>query len=216
MGEYKLVVWDVDGTLLNTSEGIIASAKYTIDRFGLEIPGKDVMKTYIGPPIQDSFARTLPIDVQMARSMADVFRERYKSEDLLKAFPYDGVIGLLRDLQAKGIKQAVATYKRQDYAERIVEHFGLSCYMDAVCGSDFEGTLNKADIIGNAIAAVGIHDKKRIVMIGDTGNDSLGAAKMGVDFIGVSYGFGVWDDADDAVRLAADVKEIRSILLGKE
>ena len=215
MGEYKLVVWDVDGTLLNTSDGIIASAKYAIDRFGLEIPGDDVMKTYIGPPIQDSFARTLPVDEQMAKDMADVFRERYKSEDLFKAYPYDGVISLLRELQANGIKQAVATYKRQDYAKSIVEHFGMSCYMDAVCGSDFAGNLTKADIIGNAIAAVGIYDRKRIVMIGDTVNDSLGAAKMGVDFVGVSYGFGVWDDTD-VVSLAADVNDIRMILLGKE
>lgn len=215
MREYKLVIWDVDGTLLNTSEGIIDSAKYTIDRFGLEIPEEDVIKTYIGPPIQDSFARTMSVGMQKARSMADVFRERYKSKDLLKAFPYDGVISLLMELQAKGMKQAVATYKRQDYAERIVEHFGMSCYMDAVCGSDFAGNLTKADIIGNAIAAVGIHDKKSIIMIGDTRNDSLGAAKMGVDFLGVSYGFGVWDDVDDALRLAANVNDIRTILLGK-
>lgn len=190
INKYDLVIWDVDGTLLNTAEGIIVAAQYAIGQMGYDIPAEEVMKTYIGPPIQDSFARTLSISKEKAIEMANLFRQRYKERDLFKAVPYDGIVSVCESLYKSGIRQAVATYKRQDYANSIVDYFGLSKYMDVVCGSDIEGKLTKSDIILNAISESGIDNLNKILMIGDTNNDAIGAQKQGVDFMAVTYGFG--------------------------
>ena len=95
-----------------------------------------------------------------------------------------------------GIKTAVATYKRQDYAEKILKHFGFDKVCDVICGSDFEGKLTKKDIIKNAMDSLGIVDRKRAVMVGDSDNDAQGADELGIPFIGVTYGFGFDDKAD--------------------
>ena len=195
INKYDLVVWDVDGTLLNTAEGIITSAQYIIHQMGYNMPSEEIMKSYIGPPIQDSFARTLPISKENAMEMANAFRERYKKYDLLKAVPYEGVLSVCETFFKRGIGQAVATYKRQDYADIIVDYFGFSKYMNVVCGSDNKGDLTKSDIIFNAVRESGVENFERVLMIGDTINDSIGAKKQGIDFMAVTYGFGFKNDA---------------------
>lgn len=190
MRRYDAVIFDLDGTLLDTSEGIIRSVSHVIELRKLPHISEDVIRTFIGPPMQRSFARVFGMDAVTANAAADDFRNRYKDTDLLLARPYDGIYDTLRALDGAGVKCAVATYKRQDYAERILVHFGFDRLLGAMCGADFEGKLTKKDIIENAIKAVGVTDKKRAVMVGDSDNDAMGAEEIGVDFIGVTYGFG--------------------------
>lgn len=187
---YKCVVFDVDGTLLDTSEGLISAVRYTIEQFGLDPLDEDVIKTFIGPPIQNSFKRVYGFEDNKINEMASVFRNRYKSEDLLKAKPYDGIYKVFETLTANGIKPAIATYKRQDYAIKILEYFHFDRYTDCMYGADFEGKLKKQDIIELALEDAGITDYSEAVMVGDSDNDAIGAEKIGVDFIGVTYGFG--------------------------
>ena len=130
------------------------------------------------------------MDATEAGRAADLFRDRYKESDLLLATPYDGIFDVIKALSDAGVSSAVATYKRQDYAEKILTHFGFDRVCDAICGSDFEGKLSKKDIIENAIRQLGVTEKKRAVMVGDSDNDAIGAKELGVDFIGVTYGFG--------------------------
>lgn len=190
MCKYELVIFDVDGTLLDTSEGIIASAKYAIKKFGYQIPSREILRTYIGPPIQKSFANSLGVSEDDSNKMAECFRKRYKDIDLLKAERYEGILEAFKELANSGCKLAIATYKRQDYAEKIVDYFGFTQYTSLIFGSDFEGKFSKADIIRNAIKASGITDYKKVVMVGDTENDAVGASELGIDFIGVTFGFG--------------------------
>lgn len=211
MSKYDLVIWDVDGTLLNTAEGILSSAVYTIECENMILPSHEIMKTYIGPPIQKSFANTLNVSSQKASSMAEVFRQHYKKFDLFKAYPYKGILELLCLIKQLKIKQAVATYKREDYAYKILQKFAMAEHMDSICGSDFAGLLNKADIIKNAINNMHFVPSKRIVMIGDTENDLLGAESAGIDFIGVAYGFG-FKNKIDGVKIALDVNDLKRLL----
>lgn len=189
MRKYEIAVFDVDGTLLDTSEGVLAAAKYTIQKFGYPMPEPEVLRSYIGPPIQDSFAKTYGLTKEQADEMAAEFRLSYKGENLIKAKPYEGIYELMDQLVQRGIKIAVATYKRQDYAESILKHFGFDRYSNILYGSDFEGKLKKVDIIRKCMEDLGSTDYSNAVMIGDSWHDANGAEQLGVDFIGVTYGF---------------------------
>lgn len=198
MPHFDLAVFDVDGTLLDTTEGVLSSVKYTIDHFGFEPLSEQKLKKFIGPPIQNSFAHAYGLSGDILQEIAGVFRERYKDEDLLKAKPYDGIYEAMDMLADKGVKIAVATYKRQDYAEKILHHFGFDRYTEIMYGADHENKLKKRDIIEKCIKDSGISDYSSVVMIGDSDNDAIGAQDIGVNFIAVTYGFG-FDSVEDAM-----------------
>lgn len=189
MQKYKALLFDLDGTLLDTSEGITSSVKYTIDCMGFEPISDERIKSFIGPPIQNTFKKVYNLNDEDTSKTAAIFRERYSTVDLLKAKPYDGVLETLAKLKKDGYYIGVATYKREDYAKKIVDHFGISQYCDVIEGSDFDGKLSKADIINICIDKLNV-SKSEILMVGDTENDKIGAENAGVDFLPVTYGFG--------------------------
>ena len=217
MRNYDAVVFDLDGTLLDTSEGIFSSVGYVISTLGLPMPSPEVMRTFIGPPIQKSFMRVFGFSKEDGDKAANMFRDRYKDDDILLAVPYDGIFETIEKLKEGGVKCAVATYKRQDYAEKILKHFGFDRICDCICGSDFEGKLAKKDIIENAIGNMGVTDHSRVVMVGDSDNDAQGAEGINVPFIGVTYGFGFATDDDvnefANIGIAATPIDIAGIVL---
>jgi phosphoglycolate phosphatase len=188
---YKIILFDLDGTLLDTSSGIIAAIRRTVSELKLEPLSMEVLRTFIGPPVQNSFARVYGMSKDDADATAAVFRNYYKqSEYLLQAIPYDGIYKVCDTLTKRDISVAVATYKRQDYAEVILNHFGFNKYTKAFYGADFEGKLTKSDIILQCLNDYGISDTSRALMIGDTSHDAIGAQNLQIPFLGVSYGFG--------------------------
>lgn len=216
MGKYDLVIFDVDGTILDTSEGITSAVKYTIDKFGFGELKNDVIRTFIGPPIKESFARVYGLDDENSNELTAVFRNHYKDVDLLKAKLYDGILGVFDNNKMLGITSAVATYKRQDYAEKIVRHFGFDEYTDIIFGADNDNKMKKNDIIEKCIAEAGITDYKRVLMVGDSENDAIGANILGVNFLGVTYGFGFRTKEEvyaiGAVYAADNAYEIQSFI----
>ena len=215
---YKLAVYDLDGTLLDTAEGVLAAAKYTIKQFGFRELDDNQMNSFIGPPIQESFAKAYHLEGDILQDIATVFRNRYKNADLLKAVPYDGIYDSLQSLQDNGIKLAVATYKREDYALKILEYFGFDKYFDVMHGADHNNVLRKADIVEKCINEIGMIEKKSVVLVGDTVSDETGAKKVGIDFIGVTYGFGYHDiqarDKAGAIGFASSPLDVKDIILG--
>ena len=134
---YRGIIFDLDGTLLDTAKGVLESVLYTTKTMGYEPPREDMMKTFIGPPIKHSLIKVYGIDEEEANRATEIFRNRYKDYDLLKATPYDGLIELLRSLKREGYLIGVATLKREDYALTLLEHYQISNYCDCICGSDF-------------------------------------------------------------------------------
>jgi len=187
--KYELVIFDVDGTLLDTSEGVLSSVKYTIERFGFDMPDDKQLRTFIGPPIQRSFADTFGLSGDIIQEMTAVFRDRYKGDDLIKALPYEGIYECFDRLESNGIKTAIATYKRDDYAQRIMKHFHFDDHTKIIHGADDNNKLSKSDIIEICINESGI-PKEKVLMVGDTDNDATGAEGIGVDFLAVTFGFG--------------------------
>lgn len=207
--KYKLVIFDLDGTLMDTSSGILMAVKDTIKEHGMPELGEDKIKTFIGPPIQWSFEAQYGISKEEAQRMADTFRALYSTKHLLGAVPYPGIYDLLKALNEKGMKSAIATYKREDYALRLLKHYHFDDYTDIMYGGDNDGTLKKRDIIQKCIDTAGVKDLCEVVMVGDTLHDSNGAKELGVDFIGVSYGFGFHgEDAKGIESMAETTEEI--------
>lgn len=195
---YDLAIFDLDGTLLNTAKGIEAALRHTLTALGCQMPYDLPLQNYIGPPIEQAFTELCGLEGETLHTAANHFRTQYSTHDLLKATPYSGIFDLLRSIRALGIKTAVATYKRQTYARRLLRHYGFDSYFEVIHGSDGEGRLKKKDLIQVCIKEFGAHDLRRTVMIGDTQEDARAATEAGVDFIAVTYGFG-FQAAKDAL-----------------
>lgn len=186
---YRAIIFDVDGTLIDGTEGIISSVKYIIHKFGLPELDEAVLKSFIGPPIQDSLKHIYNLDEKEVQVLADEFRNKYKTEDVYKAEVYEDVFELMSLLKESGYKIGVATFKREDYAISLLENLGLAEFCDEICGADNDNVLKKADIIRNCLDKLGLNSKE-CLMIGDSPIDAVGAEINGMDFIGLTYGFG--------------------------
>lgn len=205
--KYKLVIFDLDGTLMDTSPGILLAVKDTIKEHGMPALSEEKIRTFIGPPIQWSFEAQYGISKEEAQCMADTFRALYSTKHLLGAVPYPGIYDLLQALNERGMKSAIATYKREDYALRLLKHYHFDDYTDIMYGGDNDGTLKKHDIIQKCIDTAGVKNLNEVVMVGDTLHDSNGAKELGVDFIGVSYGFGFHGEDTKGIDFMANTTE---------
>lgn len=217
---YDLAVFDLDGTLLDTSRGILAALSDTLAEYGrVDVPDED-LTAFIGPPIEVALRELLGLRDEALDRAASRFRTRYREKHLKKAAPYTGILPLLEMLTALGIQKAVATYKREEYARNLLCHFGFTERIPVIFGSDRAGLLQKSDLIRRCMAASGINDPTRTVMIGDTAEDARGAKEVGCDFIAVTYGFGFTTvekaKALGPVGIAESPMDILPYVIGKE
>lgn len=215
MNKYKAVIFDLDGTLLDTSEGIVKSTRYTIDALGFPPLSMERLLAFIGPPVKRSFQATFHLSEEEAIRAMNMFREHYSAHDLYSAKVYDGIFDLLKYLQEHQIKIGVATYKREDYAADLLAHFNIAGYCDSIKGADKEGRYTKSDIVRNCMESLEAAPR-HTVLIGDSDNDAIGAKEAGIDFIGVTYGFGFQNERDfqglDKIGIAFSPYEIKKYI----
>lgn len=185
----KAVLFDLDGTLLDTTVGVIESAQYAAKMMGYSNLSYTKWLTFVGPPIQSSFIKYFGCTREEAQKAANIFRDYYKRVALFKATPYDGIFEVCEVLKQRNIEIAVATYKREDYAVKLLCHFGFDKYCKFMHGADNNNILTKTDIINLCISEMEV-SKEYCVLIGDTDYDARGAVQVGISFIGVTYGFG--------------------------
>lgn len=186
---YKAILLDLDGTLLDTTPGVLYAVKYTIKELELRMPTEDILKLFVGPPMQLSFERHFGMAKDKALECANLFRKNYKRKSLLKANLYPFVLETLDVLRREKYKLAVATNKSHDNAMKILEYFGILDYCDCAMGSDCGGNLKKADIIKECLMKLD-ETPECSVYIGDSIFDLEGAEAVGMDFIAATYGFG--------------------------
>lgn len=208
----KTILFDLDGTLTDSGEGIINCAILALQHFGLPIPSREEMRVFVGPPLQESFIRHgVPAD--RAEEAVRVYRSRYIPIGKFENTPYPGIREMLEALKAEGHKLYVATSKPEAMSIEILEHFDLAKYFDRICGAtmDFSRSSKEA-VIAYLLEQNGKPDN--MVMVGDTKFDVLGAAVHGIPAIGVSWGYGEIADmeAAGAIAIAHNARELLELL----
>ena len=212
---YSHLFFDLDGTLTNPKEGITRSVEYALKAFGIQVENRDSLCCFIGPPLVESFQKYYHFTPEQAQQGLIKYRERFSTQGIWENEPYPGMEELLQALKRAGKILAVATSKPTVFAEQILEHFGYRHYFDFISGSQLDGTHNqKEEVIANALSAFFI-PKEKALMIGDTRYDVEGAARCGIDCVGVVYGFGSRRSLEQAgaAALVDCVEDLRRFLL---
>lgn len=228
---YKYCLFDLDGTLTDPKEGICKSAQYGLHKMGIEEPDIDKLEPFIGPPLWDSFMQFYGMSREDADKAVKFYRERFSTVGLYENEVYDGVADMLDALKDRGVMLAVASSKPTDFVEKILEHFDLARFFDAVVGSNMDGTRSaKSEVVEEALLSLYFgkeHTGKKLMdcedkmsetaMIGDRKFDIEGAHAMGIVGIGVEYGYAAKGELREAGadRIAKTVTELEAILLGE-
>ena len=210
--KYNTVLFDLDGTLTDPKEGITRSFAYALKQYGIEEDPDNLTKV-IGPPLYDSFIDFYGFTREESEKAVWKYREFFSTKGIFENTVYDGIPGLLKTLKEHGFKIAVASSKPTVYVKRILEHFGIEQYFDAVVGSELDGSrIEKPDIITEAVRQLG-SEPGRTVMVGDRKYDVIGAGEFGIDSIGVSWGYAFPGELDCASAVADTVEELKELLI---
>lgn len=214
--KYDTILFDLDGTLTDSSPGIINSIKYALNELGKEIPDEATFQKFLGPPLIYSFKNFCGFDDELANRAVKLYRQRYDRYCDIENALYDGICDTLDRLCTAGMRLIVATSKPDVYAGRIVSHFNLDKYFDAVCGATLDESRNtKTMVMKYALESCNITDLEHTLMVGDRKHDIEGAKNVGIDSMGVLYGYGDLAELQTAGAdyIASTVSEIADIIL---
>jgi phosphoglycolate phosphatase len=209
------VLFDLDSTLTDPREGIVACLKYALLGLGHNCPSDLDLARFIGPPLQESFAVLLhSTDPKQINAAVELYRQRFSSKGMLENSVYPGIHSALTTLRGHALP-FVTTSKPRVFAERIGEHFGLKEYFCAIYGSELDGTRSdKSDLVAHVLKAESLSPHST-VMVGDRAHDIVGAKAHGVFPIGVLWGYGSYDElvAAGATTLCEQPEMLAKILL---
>lgn len=208
----KSILFDLDGTLTDSGEGIMNCAKLALEHYGLPIPSEAELRTFVGPPLHESFIR-FGVPAEEASNAIRIYRSRYIPIGKFENHPYEGIREMLEKLCSLGHKLYVATSKPEKMSIEILEHFDLAKYFTLICGATMDTSRSsKADVIAYLLEQTGRGDNT--IMVGDTAFDVLGAKAHGIATIGVSWGYGNVDDMvqSGAAAIANSVEELFELL----
>lgn len=200
--KYQYLFFDLDGTVIDPMQGITRSVAYALNHFGIVVNDLRELCPFIGPPLKDSFMEFYQFTEAQAEEAVKKYRERYSETGLYENEVYPGMAELLEQARRKGYQLMMATSKPDVFAGLILKHFHLDGYFSFVGGSGLDGSrYTKSDVIEYVIRENGITDLSKIVMIGDRKHDIIGAKAVGIDSIGVLYGYG---DREELTTVGAD------------
>ena len=214
---YHTILFDLDGTLTDSQEGIVNCVKYALESMGIQETDEEKLKLFIGPPLDDMFMEIYNFTPEQALQARIKYRERFADVGMYENKPYEGIRELLAGLKEKGVTLGVATSKPEFYSRKILDRFELSPYFDVISGADMEGNhVSKAAVVGEAMRRLGIEpeDREGVLMVGDRKYDVEGARECGLSCVGVGYGFakpGEFEEAGAAYR-AETMKDLERLL----
>ncbi len=188
MANYQAILFDVDGTLIHSSPGILDTMQFTFAQMGKDITGVDLTR-YLGPPLRRTFGEHFsdPNEIEKA---VDIYRARYHTHGQFACSLYPHVVEMLQQLKQAGFLLYTATSKPRDVALPILQHLGIAEMFDYVGGASHDSTLDtKTAVMQHVLSRAELNGKK-VLMVGDRKEDLIGAADCGVDAVGVLYGYG--------------------------
>lgn len=207
----KQILFDLDGTLTNSGEGIMHCAELTLAHYNLPIPDRAEMRSMVGPPLRDSFRRFGIRDEELDNAVA-FYRKHYLAEGQFENFPYPGIRELLERLKNEGNKLYVATSKPETMAKNILHHFDLAQFFTIICGAASDGLRNTKEAVIEYLLAQ-LSNRENLIMIGDTIYDVKGAAHHGIPCVAVTWGYGVAEDMVKAgAKLASTMEELYELV----
>lgn len=213
------ILFDLDGTLIDSGPGIIKSVSYALEQMGLPIPeNRQELGKFVGPPLHVSFAEFYGLPPEEVRRAITLYREYYARQGIWECTVYPGVPELLARLNQAGLRLLVATSKPERFAVPVLERRGLAKEFAFIAGADDDNgnRSEKHQVIRYALAACGIEDPASVLMVGDRKYDVAGAGACGIDTVGVLYGYGSTEEltAAGAVYLAETPEAVGDLLLG--
>ena len=208
----KAILFDLDGTLTDSGEGIMNCAKLALEHYNLPIPSEAELRTFVGPPLHDSFVR-FGVPEEEADNAIKIYRSRYIPIGKFENHPYAGIEDVLMKLKAQGHTLYVATSKPETMSVEILEHFDLAKYFDIIAGASFDRSRSsKEDVIAYLLSQCGDYEEK--IMVGDTAFDVIGAKAHGIPTVGVAWGYGKVEDmvAAGAVSIVQTMQQLYDAL----
>lgn len=213
---WDIVIFDFDGTVAETGRGITNCVRYALEKLGEPVPGMDVLRKFVGPPLYDSFRKYCGLSDADAERGVALYRERYSEVGLFEADIYPGFTPLVKALKANGAWVAVASGKPEKYLRRIIERFGLTECFDGVAGPD--PSTHSADKTAQVLAVLPENaDLSRACMVGDRCFDIDAGRALGMHTVAVEYGYGsrAEFEASGADEICETMADLRACLLGE-
>ncbi len=199
MKDYDYYLFDFDGTLCDTTEGIFNSIIYSLDCYGIKETNLKKLEFFVGPPLFESYKTVYGVSDEDAKYLIEKYRERYKTKAAQESRIYDGVKNMLEALKARGKKIAVASSKPKLFVDEISQYHDIYKYYDFVSAETFKNNhSSKKELINACLEYFGNPDKSKVIMVGDRFYDIDGAKASGVDSAGAVYGFGTEEELKNA------------------
>lgn len=215
MANFTHIIYDLDGTLTDNTQGIKNSLKYALEKMHIENYSENILDGFIGPPLQWGFSQLFGMNERNTKLAVEYFREYYGENGWHQNVPYDGILEMMAELDYQGKKQYIATSKLEKYALQIMHHFEMDKYIIQLKGADYGGEkATKTQVIANLMAARQLSPSEKVVMVGDTAFDIVGGKENEISTIAVNYGFGDEETLKNAQPdyFANDVDELFELL----
>ena len=193
------MLFDLDGTVTDSAEGIINSVGYALEKYGRKVQDKEELKCFVGPPLQRQFELYTGVSDKEGEKLVAMYREYYTTKGIFENRVYEGILEVVIKLREKGVRTCVATSKPEIFARQVAGHFGFESCFDFIGGSLLDGGRGKkAEVIEYVLESCGVKDRQRVLMVGDREHDILGAKEAGVCSVGVLYGYGSRRELEEA------------------
>lgn len=217
MNKYTTILFDLDGTLTDPGEGIINSVEYALNKYGISVEDKKSLCKFIGPPLVDSFSKYYGFDEEKSRKAIEIYREYYKAKGINECKLFDGIKELLESLKNNDYEIALATSKPEVFAHIVLQNYDIHKYFDFISGAtiDEKTRYTKEHVIEYALDNIKEKDRTKILMIGDRCFDINGAKAYSLDSIGVTFGYGTYEELKKAgaTYIVSSLKEIENLLV---
>lgn len=191
VSNFKYILFDLDGTLIDSGAGIIKGVKYALRKYGIEEENEAQLRTFVGPPLNQQFAKCYGFSAEKSIEAVKFFREYYETKGILENEMYAGIDSVLQKLKAQGKFLMVATSKPEKFAHNILAQHDLEKYFDFIGGSLTDGSrITKIQVLDYVLKTNKIENTDEVLMIGDTKFDILGAKNFDLKSMAVTYGYG--------------------------
>ena len=214
-GSYKLIIFDLDGTVSDSFSGILHCFKRMLEHYNVDYPGDDEMGAYLHGSVHDHIRKLLNTDDKGVSDALEIYRDYYISEGEAMCKPFDGAENVFRELKKAGYLLGVATMKIHNYAVMQLEHWGFLDYFDTVHGADPNGMMDKSDLIHMCLKDVNVEPRDAL-MIGDSVDDLLNARKASVPFLAASYGSNLSPSIceDNGIDYVRSIRDVVTFIVG--